>query len=113
MLPLASRSRLRAGRANFPETLISTARKPLRRRDQMMVLPRVCRRQCASAVRAVRGRTPEFADLYRAYGDVRADGSATADSSKRKTVDASGFKSNRQQSHHKRKRGEPEGARWR
>ena len=46
---------------------------------------------------------PEFADLYRAYGDVRADGSATADTSKRKTVGASAFKSNRQQSHHKRK----------
>jgi Putative metallopeptidase len=45
----------------------------------------------------------EFADLYRAYGDVRADGSATADSSKRKTDGASAFKSNRQQSHHKRK----------
>jgi hypothetical protein len=45
----------------------------------------------------------EFADLYRAYGDVRADGSATMDSSKRKTVSASAFKSNRQQSHHKRK----------
>jgi hypothetical protein len=44
---------------------------------------------------------PEFADLYRAYGDVRADGSATADSSKRKAVGASAFKSNRQQSHHK------------
>ena len=56
---------------------------------------------------------PEFADLYRAYGDVRADGSATADSSKHKTVDASGFKSNRQQSHHKRTRHVPEGARWR
>jgi hypothetical protein len=47
----------------------------------------------------------DFADLYRAYGEVRADGSATADSSKRKAVGALAFKSNRQQSHHKRKLG--------
>jgi Putative metallopeptidase len=45
----------------------------------------------------------DFADLYRDYGGVRADGSKTADSSKRKTVGASAFKSNRQQTHHKRK----------
>jgi hypothetical protein len=46
---------------------------------------------------------PEFADLYRAYDDVRADGSATADSSKRKTTGAPAFGSSRQQ-HHKAKR---------
>jgi hypothetical protein len=43
---------------------------------------------------------PEFADIYRTYADVRADGSATADGSKRKTIGASAFRSNRQQIHH-------------
>jgi Putative metallopeptidase len=47
---------------------------------------------------------PEFADLYRTYADVRAVGSATADSSKRKTVDASAFKPKRQLMHRKPKR---------
>jgi hypothetical protein len=46
----------------------------------------------------------EFADLYRAYADVRADGSATADSSERKTTGASAFRSSRHQLHHKAKR---------
>jgi hypothetical protein len=45
----------------------------------------------------------DFADLYRAYGDVQADGSAIADSAKRKVVGASAFKSNHHPSHHKRK----------
>jgi hypothetical protein len=43
----------------------------------------------------------EFADLYRTYADVSADGSATADGSKRKAAGASAF---RQQLHHKAKR---------
>jgi hypothetical protein len=44
---------------------------------------------------------PEFADLYRAYGDARADGTRTADNSKRKAVGAVAFKPNRHQPHHK------------
>ena len=44
---------------------------------------------------------PEFADLYRAYGDARADGTRTADNSNRKTVGAVAFKPNRHQPHHK------------
>jgi hypothetical protein len=46
----------------------------------------------------------DFADLYREYG-ARADGSKSADSSKRKIISTSAFKSNRQQGHHKRKLG--------
>jgi hypothetical protein len=45
----------------------------------------------------------EFADLYRAYGDVRADGTRIAASSKRNTIRASAFKPNHQQAWHKRK----------
>ena len=45
----------------------------------------------------------DFADLYRGYGDVLADGTRTADSSKRKTIGVSAFKPNRQQTQHKRK----------
>jgi hypothetical protein len=37
----------------------------------------------------------DFADLYRAYGDVRADGSKLADNAKRKTVGAASYKPNR------------------
>jgi Putative metallopeptidase len=44
---------------------------------------------------------PEFADLYRAYSDARADGTRTADNSKRKAVGAVAFKPNRHQPHHK------------
>ncbi len=43
----------------------------------------------------------DFADLYRSYGDVRADGTRIADSSERKTVGVSAFKPNRQQTRHK------------
>jgi Putative metallopeptidase len=46
----------------------------------------------------------EFADLYRTYADVRADGSAMADSSKPKTINASAFKPNRQKIHRKPRR---------
>jgi hypothetical protein len=45
----------------------------------------------------------DFADLYRAYGDVRADGSKLADDSKRKTVGASAYKPNRKPAQRKRK----------
>jgi hypothetical protein len=45
----------------------------------------------------------DFADLYRGYGDARAEGRTIADSSKRKAVSSSAFKGNRQQSQHKRK----------
>jgi hypothetical protein len=45
----------------------------------------------------------DFADLYRAYGDVRADGSKLADSPKRKTVGAPAYKSNRKPAQRKRK----------
>jgi hypothetical protein len=45
----------------------------------------------------------DFAELYRGYGDVRADGTRLADSSERKTVGVSAFKPNRQQTRHKRK----------
>ena len=45
----------------------------------------------------------DFADLYRAYGDVRADGSKLADGSKRKTVGASTYKPSRKQAQRKRK----------
>jgi hypothetical protein len=44
----------------------------------------------------------EFADLYREYGNVRADRTRLADSSKRKIIGASAFKPKRQQTHHKR-----------
>jgi hypothetical protein len=47
----------------------------------------------------------EFAELYRGYGDVLADGRRIAESSERKTVGASAFKPNRQQARHKRKFG--------
>jgi hypothetical protein len=45
----------------------------------------------------------DFAELYRGYGDVRADGTKIADSPKRKTIGASAFKPDRQQTQHKRK----------
>jgi putative metallopeptidase DUF4344 len=45
----------------------------------------------------------DFANLYRDYGGARADGSITADSSKKKTIGSSAFQSNRRQTHHKRK----------
>jgi Putative metallopeptidase len=45
----------------------------------------------------------EFADLYRDYGGVRADG--TANSSKRKTVGVSVYEPNRPPAQHKRKLG--------
>ena len=45
----------------------------------------------------------DFAELYRGYGDTRADGTKIADSSERKTVGVSAFKPNRQQTWHKRK----------
>ncbi len=45
----------------------------------------------------------DFADLYRAYGDVRADGTKVADNSKRKVVGAPAYKSNRKPAQHKRK----------
>jgi hypothetical protein len=44
----------------------------------------------------------EFADLYRGYGDARADGTRMADSSSRKIVGASAYKTNRRQTHRKR-----------
>jgi hypothetical protein len=46
----------------------------------------------------------EFADLYRNYADARADGSATVDSSKPRTINASAFEATRQQIHRKPKR---------
>jgi hypothetical protein len=49
------------------------------------------------------GENCGFAELYRGYGDVRADGRRIADSSERKTVGVSAFKPNRQQARHKRK----------
>jgi hypothetical protein len=45
----------------------------------------------------------EFADLYRDYGDVRADGTRIADSSKPKAIGATAFKPSHQQTHRKRK----------
>jgi putative metallopeptidase DUF4344 len=45
----------------------------------------------------------DFAELYRGYGDVRADGTRIVDSSERKTVGVSAFKPHRQQARHKRK----------
>jgi hypothetical protein len=45
----------------------------------------------------------DFADLYRGYGDARADGGRIADSSKRKIIGASAYKANRHQTRHKRK----------
>jgi Putative metallopeptidase len=45
----------------------------------------------------------DFADLYRAYGDVRADGSKLADVSKRKTVGAPAYKPNQKPAQRKRK----------
>jgi hypothetical protein len=45
----------------------------------------------------------DFADLYRAYGDVRADGSKLADISKRKTVGAPAYKPSRKPAQRKRK----------
>ncbi len=45
----------------------------------------------------------DFADLYRDYGDVRADGSKLADISKRKTVGAPAYKPNRKPAQRKRK----------
>jgi hypothetical protein len=44
----------------------------------------------------------EFADLYRDYGDVRTDGTRTADSSKRETIGATAFKPSHRQTHRKR-----------
>jgi Putative metallopeptidase len=46
----------------------------------------------------------EFADLYRAYADARADGSATVDRSKPKSTGPSPLRSSRQQLHPKAKR---------
>jgi hypothetical protein len=45
----------------------------------------------------------DFADLFRAYGDARADGTKLADNSKRKTVGAPAYKPNRKQAQRKRK----------
>ena len=45
----------------------------------------------------------DFADLYRTYGDARADGSKLEDNSKRKTVGAPAYKPNRKPAQHKRK----------
>jgi Putative metallopeptidase len=45
----------------------------------------------------------DFAGLYRGYGDVRADGTRTADSSQRKTIGVSAFRANRRQTQHRRK----------
>jgi len=45
----------------------------------------------------------DFADLYRAYGDVRADGTKLADNSKRKIVGTPAYKPNRKQTQRKRK----------
>jgi Putative metallopeptidase len=47
---------------------------------------------------------PEFADLYRTYADVRANGSATADDSKHKVMSVSAYKSNRQKIRQKARR---------
>jgi hypothetical protein len=47
----------------------------------------------------------DFAELYRGYGDVRADGTRLADSSERKTIGVSALKPNRRQPRHKRKLG--------
>ena len=44
----------------------------------------------------------DFADLYRGYGGVRADGTRTADSSKRNTIGGAAYKPS-QQTQHKRK----------
>jgi hypothetical protein len=45
----------------------------------------------------------DFADLYRVFADERAEGTRTTDSSKRKTVGTSAFKSSQQQIYNKRK----------
>jgi hypothetical protein len=45
----------------------------------------------------------DFADLYRGYGDARADGGRIADSSKRKTVSSSAFKANLRPGQRRRK----------
>jgi hypothetical protein len=44
----------------------------------------------------------EFADLYRGYGEARADGTRIADGSNRKIVGASAYKADRRQTHRKR-----------
>ena len=44
----------------------------------------------------------DFADLYRGYGGVGGEGTQLADSSKRKTINASAFKPNRQHTRNKR-----------
>jgi hypothetical protein len=44
----------------------------------------------------------EFADLYRGYGEARADGTRIADGSNRKIVRASAYKADRRQTHRKR-----------
>ena len=45
----------------------------------------------------------DFAELYRGYGEVRADGTKIADSAERRTAGVSAFKRNHQQARHKRK----------
>jgi hypothetical protein len=45
----------------------------------------------------------DFADLYRTYGDVRAEGTKLADNSKRKTVGAPAYKPSRKPAQRKRK----------
>jgi hypothetical protein len=45
----------------------------------------------------------DFADLYRTYGDARADGSKLEDNSKRKTVGAPAYKPSRKPAQRKRK----------
>jgi Putative metallopeptidase len=45
----------------------------------------------------------DFADLYRDYGDVRADGTRIAGSSKRKTIGSAAFKPNRKQTRRRHK----------
>jgi hypothetical protein len=45
----------------------------------------------------------DFAELYRDYGDVRADGTRTADNLERKSIGATPFKATHQQIHRKRK----------
>jgi hypothetical protein len=44
----------------------------------------------------------DFADLYRGYGGAGGEGTQLADSSKRKTINASAFKPNRQHTQNKR-----------
>jgi hypothetical protein len=45
----------------------------------------------------------DFAELYRDYGDVRADGTRTSDNSKQKSFGATPFKPSHQQTHRKPK----------